>query len=54
MDTFVGFVDFMLKGKSLLGYKIFFSSNDYEKNDKKIFKIFQLLKRWKNILRYLL
>ena len=37
----VGFIDFMLKGKSLLEYTNLFSSNDYEKNDKIILKYFQ-------------
>ena len=30
----IGFIDFMLKGKSLLKYKNLFSPNDYGKNDK--------------------
>ena len=30
----IGFIDFMLKGKSLLDYTNLFSPNDYEKNDK--------------------
>ena len=30
----VGFIDFMLKGKSLLEYTNLFSPNDYEKNEK--------------------
>ena len=30
----IGFIDFMLKGKSLLKYKSLFSPNDYGKNDK--------------------
>ena len=29
----IGFIDFMLKSKSLLDYTNLFSSNDYEKND---------------------
>ena len=29
----IGFIDFMLKGKSLLDYRNLFSPNDYEKND---------------------
>ena len=29
----IGFIDFMLKGKSLLDYTNLFSPNDYEKND---------------------
>ena len=36
----IGFIDFMLKFRSLLEYTILFSPNDYEKNDK-ILKIFQ-------------
>ena len=42
-----GFIDFMLKGKSLLDYKNLFSSNDYGKNDKIILKYFRSLKRCK-------
>ena len=30
----IGFMDFMLKGKSLVEYTILFFSNEYEKNDK--------------------
>ena len=37
----IGFIDFMLKGKSLLDYTNLFSPNDYEKNDKIILKFFQ-------------
>ena len=37
----IGFVDFMLKGKSLLEYTNLFSPNDNEKNDKIILKYFQ-------------
>ena len=37
----IGFSDFMLKGESLLGYKNFFSPNDYEMNNKIIWKYFQ-------------
>ena len=40
----IGFIDFMLKGKSLLDYTIFFSPNDCEKNEKNdniILKYFQ-------------
>ena len=29
----MGFIDFMLKGESLLDYTNLFSPNDYEKND---------------------
>ena len=35
------FIDFMLKGKSLLGYTNLFLSNKYEKNGKIILKYFQ-------------
>ena len=38
---YTGFIDFMLKGKSLLDYTNLFSPNDYEKNDKIILKYFQ-------------
>ena len=37
----IGFIDFMLKGKSLLEYTDLFSPNDCEKNDKIILKYFQ-------------
>ena len=37
----IGFIDFMLKGNSLLDYTNLFSSNDYGKNDKIILKYFQ-------------
>ena len=37
----IGFIDFMLKGKSFLGYTNLFSPNNYEKNDKIILKYFQ-------------
>ena len=37
----IGFIDFMLKGKSLLDYTNLFSLDDYEKNDKIILKYFQ-------------
>ena len=36
----IGFIDFMLKGKSLLEYTNLFSPNEYEKNDKIIKKFF--------------
>ena len=32
----IGFINNMLKGKSLLNYVNFFSPNKYEKNDEKI------------------
>ena len=37
----IGFIDFMLIGKSLLEYTKLFSPNEYEKNDKIISKYFQ-------------
>ena len=37
----IRFIDFMLKGKSLLDYTNLFSPNDYEKNDKITLKYFQ-------------
>ena len=37
----IGFIDFILKGKSLLDYTNLFSPNNYEKNDKIILKYFQ-------------
>ena len=37
----IGFIDFMLKGKTLLDYTNLFSPNSYEKNDKIILKHFQ-------------
>ena len=36
-----GFIDFILKGKSLLYYKNLVSPNEYEKNDKIILKYFK-------------
>ena len=37
----IGFIDFMLKDKSLLVYTNLFFPNDYEKNDKVILKYCQ-------------
>ena len=37
----IGFIDFMLKGKSLLEYTNSFSPNEYKKNDKIMLKYFQ-------------
>ena len=37
---FIGFINFTLKGKSLLDYTNLFSHNDREKNDKIILKYF--------------
>ena len=39
---FIGFIDFMLKGKSLLDHTKKFSPSDYEKNDEIILKYFWL------------
>ena len=45
---YIEFIDFMLKGKSLLEYTNLLSPNQYEKNDKIILKYFQyILKRLK-------
>ena len=41
----IGFINFMLKGKTLLYYTKLFFPNDYLKNDKIIPKYFQYLKR---------
>ena len=45
-----GFIDFLLKGNSLLDYTNLFSVSDYEKNDKIILKYLQKLKRWTNYI----
>ena len=37
----IGFINFMLQGKSFLDYKNLFSPNEYKKNDKIIQKYFQ-------------
>ena len=37
----IGFIDFLLKGKSLLEYTNLFSPNEYKKNDVNI-KIFSI------------
>ena len=37
----IGFIDFMLKGKSLLEHTNLFSPNDYEENDKIMLKYLQ-------------
>ena len=37
----VGFIDFMLKGKSLLEYTYLCSPNEYKRNDKTISRYFQ-------------
>ena len=41
----IGFIDFMLKGKSLLAYTNLFSPDERKKNDKILLKYFQSLKR---------
>ena len=38
---YIGFIDFMLEGKSLLEYRNVFYPNEYEKNDKVILKYFR-------------
>ena len=42
----IGFIAFMLKGKSLHHYANLFFPNYYEENDKIILKYFQQLKRF--------
>ena len=37
----IGFIDFMLKSKSLPDYENLFCPNDYKKNDKIILKYYQ-------------
>ena len=37
----IGFIDFMLKCKSLVNYTNLFSPNEYKKNHKKLVKYFQ-------------
>ena len=37
---FIEFIDFMLKGKTLLGYTNWYYPNEYKKNDKIILKYF--------------
>ena len=50
-----GFIDFMLKGKSLLVNTNLFSPNDYDKNDKIILKYFQKnLKKLKCIVMFVI
>ena len=46
----IGFIDFMLKGKSLLEYKNLFSPNEYKKNDKIILKDFNRIYISQNVL----
>ena len=49
----IGFIYFMLKGKSLLDNINLFPPNDYDKNDKIILTYFKNWKDEKTILRYL-
>ena len=49
-----GFIDFMLKGKSLLDYTNLFSPNEYEINDKIWPKHFQQLKTQNFLYKYIL
>ena len=37
----IGFINFLLKDKSLFDYTNLFSSNDYDQNDKVILRYFQ-------------
>ena len=46
----IGFIDFKLKGESLLDYTNLFSPNKHEKNDKIILIVFLKLKEVKMIL----
>ena len=49
------FIDFMLKGKSLLENTNLFSPNDYDKNDKIILKYFQKnLKKLKRTVMFVI
>ena len=45
----IGFIDFMLKSKSLLEYTNLFSPNEYKKNDEVILKYLQYLNKLKSI-----
>ena len=45
----IKFIDFMLKGKSLLEYTNLFSPSEYEKNDKIILKYFEKIFKMKKI-----
>ena len=50
----VGFIDFMLKGKSLLEYINLFSPNNYEKNDEYFVNCIKYRKCEKPKISYLL
>ena len=43
----IGFIDFLLKGKSMLAYTNLFSTNEYVKNDNIILKCFLITKKVK-------
>ena len=43
----IEFIDFMLKGKSLLDYTNLFPPNEYQKNDKNNTKMFSITKKVK-------
>ena len=42
---YIGFIDFMLEGKSLLGYTSLISFNEYKHNDTAMLKYAQSIKR---------
>ena len=46
----IGFIDFMLKGKSLLEYTNLFSPSEYKKNVKIILNYFQEKLKWKQLI----
>ena len=46
----IGFIDFMVKGKRLLNSTNLFSPNNYEKKKKNNTKIFQITKKTKNYI----
>ena len=48
---YIGFIDFMLKGKRLLDYTNLLSPNDYDRNDKLILKYFPQLKKMNKLYR---
>ena len=50
----IAFIEYMLAGKTLLNYTNAFSPNDYEKNDKIIYKYLSRLKMMKNVFYFIL
>ena len=50
----IGFIGFMVEGKSLLDYNILLSPNEYEKNDKITFSITKKVKMKKCIVLFVL